>query len=555
MRLSFLCLLILSCLFGCREAASPGGQIIFAVSADSHVEARLLRLEARLYAEDAPSNAPPSRVHGFALQDGGPSELTRANLPFSFGTSEGSALRFRLTLLGFDAWDSNAQPVIERSLLAQFTPGRTTTVQVALASPCLDRAQSCGAQTCTHVATDTLQAGACAPVTDAATEPVLPGHEGFVTVALPAPLGTGADPLDGGRQDLDAARGDADSSLPASDGGAVELDGALNAEPLPPEQLPACPFSGVCRSPDYPCVPSDDGLGYQCRGQLASWPMPDVQPGAQTPPRYTVRAEQNVVLDEVTGLLWQRDRPASYAGCSGNSQGTVGDTCTWDEAVSYCSQLRHAGVRWRLPSKIELESLLDMTTVPRGPYIDPVAFPDTMPLWYWSVSPVLVPACPNCRFAPNFNTGMPAEFDQRAASAVRCVHNERTPSAPPTGHYRLNTAGDLVRDLFTNLEWQRGLSEAAVTMDEAKAYCSQLGTGFRVPTMKELLTLMDLTATDETLDAVFRPALVSQVLRSITPFGLGGFFVYQPVLGVLVSDVSVENGQVPNCTLHVRCVR
>jgi hypothetical protein len=53
---------------------------------------------------------------------------------------------------------------------------------------------------------------------------------------------------------------------------------------------------------------------------------------------------------------------------------------------------------------------------------------------------------------------------------------------------------DTVRDFGTGLVWQRTLGERGYTFDEARAYCAGLtldGQAFRVPSMKELQTLVD----------------------------------------------------------------
>ena len=51
---------------------------------------------------------------------------------------------------------------------------------------------------------------------------------------------------------------------------------------------------------------------------------------------------------------------------------------------------------------------------------------------------------------------------------------------------------DTVTDRGTGLVWQRTLSDASYTWSEAQAYCGALdGGGFRVPSMKELQTLID----------------------------------------------------------------
>ncbi len=104
------------------------------------------------------------------------------------------------------------------------------------------------------------------------------------------------------------------------------------------------------------------------------WPMPN-QPGSDlpNPQNYvvlTVNSEE-IVRDEVTQLHWQRRLdPRRF---------------TWKDAMAYCDTLKLAGWDdWRLPSRIELVSLLNLAYT--DPSIDGVAFPNTPGEWFWTAS-------------------------------------------------------------------------------------------------------------------------------------------------------------------------
>ena len=80
--------------------------------------------------------------------------------------------------------------------------------------------------------------------------------------------------------------------------------------------------------------------------------------------------ENETVLDQATGLIWQR----SDAG-----------RMPWLEAVRHCNQLDLAKSRgWRLPFKDELKSLL--SSVGSGDQLDLQAFPEVEAEVYWSLS-------------------------------------------------------------------------------------------------------------------------------------------------------------------------
>lgn len=102
--------------------------------------------------------------------------------------------------------------------------------------------------------------------------------------------------------------------------------------------------------------------------------MPN-QPGGGLPneQKYTVLTvgSDEVVRDDITRLVWQR-RPDSLL-------------FTWRDSVDYCDALNLAGWDdWRLPSRLEMVSLLDLTHT--DPSINTDAFPNTPGEWFWTAS-------------------------------------------------------------------------------------------------------------------------------------------------------------------------
>jgi hypothetical protein len=92
--------------------------------------------------------------------------------------------------------------------------------------------------------------------------------------------------------------------------------------------------------------------------------------GLPNPSNYTEDMTNDVVIDQITGLMWQRTVENS--------------TRTWNEAGTYCETLVYAGYDdWRLPWRIELVSLVDYTET--NPAIDS-AFPNTPGAEFWSAS-------------------------------------------------------------------------------------------------------------------------------------------------------------------------
>jgi hypothetical protein len=67
-------------------------------------------------------------------------------------------------------------------------------------------------------------------------------------------------------------------------------------------------------------------------------------------PRFTVQADTNCVLDNLTGLMWARNA-------------NLGGQMTWTNAVVYCEGLNYGGqTDWRLPNVRELQRMIDFGT-------------------------------------------------------------------------------------------------------------------------------------------------------------------------------------------------
>ncbi len=143
------------------------------------------------------------------------------------------------------------------------------------------------------------------------------------------------------------------------------------------------------------------GSAPSCRatGGYPVWPMPG------TPAHlfeYDVRTD--TVLDQVTGLEWQR-----------NVDSSVHD---WEQAQSYCATLELDGKsNWRLPTRIELVSIVDYSAA--DPAIDASVFPATPSNQFWTSSPSVVAT--GQAWTVNFNYGFVGYTDEIYALPVRCV--------------------------------------------------------------------------------------------------------------------------------------
>lgn len=284
------------------------------------------------------------------------------------------------------------------------------------------------------------------------------------------------------------------------------------------------------------------------REQVADWPMPDAVRGSKVKPNYSASQSDAVVLDNITGLAWQRDVPAKFP----EQTCTAGDGCTWEEAKAYCDDLvigeRHD---FRLPSKIELESIVDDTQ--RGLPMDPEAFPEAEGGIFWTASPLL--GATERAWIVAFSNGVTfgASTDERLR--VRCVHTERRVSSHARPRYTVDSTAvpATVADAHTGLIWQLILDSAKHKRAGAQAYCASLGADWRLPTKKELLTLVDPTiAPSGTIPAIapeFAGTPIDANFWSGTPAANNARY------GWLVNVSGPAFVSAEPTLAHVRCVR
>jgi hypothetical protein len=237
----------------------------------------------------------------------------------------------------------------------------------------------------------------------------------------------------------------------------------------------------------------------------ARWPMPNVRlAGLPNPHSYDTQTP-GVVVDRVTGLIWQRNLPEKFY--------------TFGAAQRQCDGLELAGHRdWRLPSRIELVSLLDTTRI--QPSIDMTAFPSTPIDWFWTSS--LAADNPSAAWYVYFYFGYPKTDDMTNSFSVRCVRSERPPS-PLAVHYDVHAHE--VLDLATGLRWQRVPAPKPLPFRAAAAYCDHLKLGpkkgWRAPTLVELLTLIDEGAAAPMIDRTAFPDTPSEPFWTSSTFANG----------------------------------
>jgi Protein of unknown function (DUF1566) len=294
--------------------------------------------------------------------------------------------------------------------------------------------------------------------------------------------GTPSSPDDGGPEATSLDEADVDATLP--DSAAGDSDGTgLQAE------------ASFLDSPS--CPGGDEG------SRWANWPMPDPT-GAdpRTRPSYD-EGSPDVVVDNVTHLMWERrvDGPSS----------------TWEEAKQRCACLVLGGHDdWHLAMRIELVSIVDFTR--HDPAVDPEAFPATPSEYFWTSSPLAGSASSAWYLFFLDGNAHSNGVDNRYRS--RCV---RGGVPAPSERYMVPGDGTVV-DVATGLVWQASIDAVPRTFADSVTYCTTLplaGGGFRLPSMKELQTLIDEQVVDPAIDSQVFPATTGESFWSGSPL-VGG---------------------------------
>ncbi len=236
----------------------------------------------------------------------------------------------------------------------------------------------------------------------------------------------------------------------------------------------------------------------------AAWPMPNLVASGLPHPQSYDTSNADVAVDRVTGLSWQRILDPNINNLH--------------RASDYCEGLTLAGHHdWRLPSLIELVSIADTSRA--DPAIDPVVFPDT---------PSAPPFWSSQTDITNTGLGWYVSFKNGGAyggndiirlARARCVRGPAS-CTEDVRDSPYSIGGDSAHDERTGLTWQRSAAHDNYAWQDAKTLCSKLdsgGGGWRLPSLRELLTVVDLNHFDPAVDASVFPGTSSELFWSSTP--------------------------------------
>jgi len=212
-----------------------------------------------------------------------------------------------------------------------------------------------------------------------------------------------------------------------------------------------------------------------------------------------------IVIDQTTGLSWQRT-PESVRR-------------TWHEAIDYTDSLELAGFSdWRLPEKQELLSILSYGHTP-SPLIEPPEKrepKDSVQQKYsaWTLTTRIFPSLDAKALDLDDKQGTISDKYEK-----KYVYAVRGPSLT-YGEYQNNGDGTIT-DQMTGLTWQT-IEVRPLKWAQALAYCEQLDLGgftdWRLPTIKELSTLVNNKQINPSIDTTFFPATRSAPYWTSTTF-------------------------------------
>jgi hypothetical protein len=247
------------------------------------------------------------------------------------------------------------------------------------------------------------------------------------------------------------------------------------------------------------------------------------------------------VSDTQSLLVWQK-------ADSGNAG-------SWTAGEAYCAALKLGGkTDWRLPTDAEAQTLVDYKAV--NPSVPSIFAATTSANFYWtsSVSDVVQSSSQvwAILFKDGYTNYLPPVYPER----VRCARSTpSTVSVPPGSRYQIDVTAGTVFDTLTKLTWQRdGTASGDKTWIDASDYCTGLSlgtpaTGWRLPTIVELASLVDRAEYHPAIDATAFPGTPTQWFWSSTLYHGSSDRWY-------VNFADGENdSESTNWPIRVRCVR
>lgn len=208
------------------------------------------------------------------------------------------------------------------------------------------------------------------------------------------------------------------------------------------------------------------------------------------PPAFTDLGS-NTILDNVTGLFWQKIDSGEM---------------TWDRAFTNGASVTDGGFTdWRLPTPHELFSICNLG---RNPAVDPTYFP-TNPAGaaqYWWTSD-LFGSDTSRIWSVNAGGGLGPKQKSETLSAGGAFryHARYVRGAPPSnGHNFRNNNDGTISDLDTGLMWLQVPASATnwyAALSNAESFVFAGSSDWRLPNVKEMQSIVDVNLATSTAPA------------------------------------------------------
>jgi len=223
-----------------------------------------------------------------------------------------------------------------------------------------------------------------------------------------------------------------------------------------------------------------------------------------------------MVRDNVTGLIWEaktndasiHDKDNVYTWCDTNPEtnsgnaGICGDGTDTEYFLKVLNSWAFGGHSdWRLPFAQELRTIAKYNSQLKA--IETQYFPLTKPYYYWTSLSAGDTA--SHAWLVYFANGFVGSGSKAAANKyhIRAVPRRQVLSA---SRFRNNGDGTTT-DTVTGLMWQQDTPESGMDWQSALSYCAGIELAghadWRLPTIKEIASLIDYGKTNPAIDVTF----------------------------------------------------
>ncbi|MBO7126051.1 DUF1566 domain-containing protein [bacterium] len=235
-----------------------------------------------------------------------------------------------------------------------------------------------------------------------------------------------------------------------------------------------------------------------------------------------------ITSEAVSNTEWQTETPATYEGCA------AGDSCTYDEAVNYCSNLGLGGYDdWRLPSAFDFPIIADFEATPHIRS----EFTDTKNDIYWTAEGLAFSAV-NGTMTGGHSTAQ-----------VKCVRKAGEESCPVCGNdlemFEYSASLITVFNKTAIVIWHFGNPMTSDTWQQALDTCKNININginrMRLPTASELISLIDATNGGSLIPGFAERAWTSTTLSGSPENNAKAYVVDFSTLSLVTDDKTNSN--------------